>query len=403
MPRYLLICTLLASHLHAESVVVTLASAGDRIRSQNPDLVAARLRIEEAVGRARQSGRLPNPEFESSIEHHTASSEGRIEVGLSQRFPVTGRLRMEKEISATGIQAAEAEVREAERRIIAEARECIVRILAARERGNLLRQQMDMAGKFAEFLAEIAAKGEGSSIDAGQAKLETKGLALELRKLETKESTLTSGLKPLLGMGVADSLVVSGSLHSTGLPTDMPDPARRPDFQMARIEEKAAEQGVELERMKRREDIEGGLFAAVERTEDAPNGSENESMIGVRFKIPLPFWNKNEGAIQEAETRQERMRKESAALAEKIRIEARSARDEMVQWSEMLDEFQNKLLPLADDQVVLSEAAYRNGQSEIQSVLRSHEKRLEIAVSRLEALMELNLARIRYEAALGKP
>ena len=44
-----------------------------------------------------------------------------------------------------------------------------------------------------------------------------------------------------------------------------------------------------------------GLFAAAERTEDVPEGYENEAIIGLRFKIALPFWNKNEGAIQEAE------------------------------------------------------------------------------------------------------
>ena len=32
------------------SVVVTLACIGDRIRAQNPDLAAARLRIQEASG-----------------------------------------------------------------------------------------------------------------------------------------------------------------------------------------------------------------------------------------------------------------------------------------------------------------------------------------------------------------
>lgn len=395
---------LTAPPLHAESsVVVTLSSVADRIRSQNPDLAAARLRIREAVGRANQSGRLPNPELETSFEHNAASREGRFELGFSQRFPVTARLRLEKELSATGIQAAETEVREVERGITATARQCVVKILAVRERRNLLKQQVDLAGRFTDFLTDIAAKGEGSAIDAGQAKLEANGLALELRKIDAEETSLSGELKPLLGMKPGDSLAVSGALPAAKLPAASSDPSRRPDYQVARLEAKAAEQDLALEQMKRREDIEGGIFAAAERTQDAPNGYENEGVIGVRFKFPLPFWNKNEGAIQEAEAKQLRKQRETAALAANIRLEAEAARAEMAQWADMLREIEEKLLPLAEEQAALAETTYRNGQGEIQSVLRSREKRLELAASRLDALREFHLARIRHEAALGKP
>lgn len=395
---------LIAPLIHAESsVVVTLSSVGDRIRSQNPDLAAARLRIREAVGRANQSGRLPNPEIETSFEHNTAFREGRFEIGFSQRFPVTGRLRQEKEISAIEIQAAEAEVRETERRIAASAREGVVKILAVRERRNLLKQQVELANRFSTFLTDTAAKGEGSAIDAGQAKLEANGLALDLRKIDAEETALLGELKPLLGMKPGDSLVVSGNLPAAGLPAASSDPSRRPDYQIARLEEKAAEQGIALEQSKRREDIEGGFFAAAERTEDAPNGYENEGIVGVRFKFPLPFWNKNEGAIQEAEAKTLRKKQETTALAANIRLEAEAARAEMAQWADMLREIEDKLLPLAEEQATLAETSYRNGQGEIQSVLRSREKHLELAASRLDALREFHLARVRHEAALGKP
>lgn len=400
----LAICLALPPMLSAQSsVVVTLSSVVDRIRSQNPDLAAARLRIREAVGRANQSGRLPNPEIETSFEHNTSFREGRFEVGFSQRFPVTARLRREKEVSALEIRAAEAEVRETERRIAAEAREGVVKVLAVRERRNLLRQQVDFANQFSTFLAEAAAKGEGSAIDAGQAKLEANGLALELRRIDVEETALLGGLKPQLGMNPGDSLVVSGSLPAAALPAASSDPSRRPDYQIARLEEKAAEQGVALEQLKRREDIEGGLFAAAERREDAPNGYENEAMVGLRFRFPLPFWNKNEGSIQEAEAKTLRKKQAAAALAANIRLEAEAARAEMAQWADMLREIQDTLLPLAGEQSTLAETAYRNGQGEIQTVLRAREKHLEIAVSRLDALREFHLARVRHEAALGKP
>ncbi len=394
---------LLVAPLHARaSVVVTLSSVGDRIRSQNPDLAAARLRIQEAVGRMNQSGRPANPELESAFESNSAFREGRLELGLSQRFPVTGRLRLEKELSATEMRAAEAEVREVERKLASKAREAVVKILAARQRRLLLEKQVSLSKEFAAFLTEVAAKGEGSVIDAGQAELEATSLAIEIRQLDAAEAALAGELKPLLGMRPGELLSVGGTLPEPALPAAGADPSQRPDFQLAKLEAQAAAQGVTLEQARRCDDVEGGIFAAAERGEDVPDGYDNEAVIGLRFKIPLPFWNKNEGAIQEAGARKERKEMEAAALARNIRLEAEAARTEMRQWAEVIREINETLLPLAEEQSALTETTFRNGQGEIQSVLRSREKRLELAAARLDALREFHLALVRHETALGK-
>ena len=399
----LMACAITAHPLAAEtSVVVTLDSIGGRIRAQNPDLAAARMRIQEAVGRMNQSGRLSNPDLETSFEHNSRFREGKLEIGFSQRFPVTGRLQLEKDVSLTELKASEAEVREVERQIIAKSREAVVKVLATRQRRELLREQIGVSKEFADFLSGVAAKGEGSALDAGQAKLEATSLSMEIRQLDASETALIGELKPLLGMRPGESLSVSGSLPSPSLPSVAADPAKRPDFQAAKLNAQAAAQGVTLEQARRYDDVEGGLFAAAERTEDAPNGYDNEAIIGLRFKIALPFWNKNEGAIQEAEARKKRMEMETIALGRGIRLETEAARAEMAEWARMVGDIDRTLLPLADEQSKLAENAYRNGQGEIQSVLRSREKRLQLSAAKLDALREFHLARVRHETSLGK-
>jgi outer membrane protein TolC len=395
----------IAAHpLMAEpTVVVTSGSIGDRIRAQNPDLAAARLRIREAVGRMSQSGRLQNPDLDASFEHDPGFREGRLEIGFSQRFPVTGRLQLEKDVSLTELKAAEAEVREVERQIIGKAREAMVKILASRMRRALLREQAGVSKEFADFLAGSAAKGEGSVLDAGQAKLEATSLSTEILQLDAGETALFGELKPLLGMRPNESLAISGTLPAPSIPSLAANPAARPDFQAATLNAQAAAQGVALEQARRHDDVEGGIFAAAERTEDAPEGYDNEAIIGLRFKIALPFWNKNEGAIQEAEARKERMEKEAFALGRGIRLEAEASLAGMAEWKRLIDEIDGTLLPLAEEQVKLAEATYRNGQGEIQSVLRAREKRLQLSASKLDALREFHLARVRHETALGQP
>ncbi|MES2924469.1 MAG: TolC family protein [Verrucomicrobiota bacterium] len=385
------------------AVVVSLASIGGRIRAQNPDLAAARLRIREALGRMNQAGRLANPELEAGFDHNPKFDEGKFEIGLSQRFPVTDRLKLEKDVSLTELKSAEAEVREVERQLTGQARVAVVKILANRQRRELLREQSGVSGAFAKFLSDIAVKGEGSPLDAGQAKLEAASLAVEMRQLDAEESSLKGELKPLLGMRPGESLSVGGTLPAPALPSAGADPSRRPDFQVAKLDALAAKQGVALEQARRYDDVEGGIFAGAERTEDAPDGYENEAIVGLRFKVALPFWNKNEGAIQEAEAKQQRKEMEAVALGRNIRLEAEAARTEMQEWAKMITEINDVLLPLADEQAAFAETTFRNGQGEIQSVLRSREKRLQLAAARLDALREFHLARVRHETALGKP
>jgi cobalt-zinc-cadmium efflux system outer membrane protein len=349
-----------------EGLIITLGTVRDLVRTQNPDLAAARLRINEALGRMHQSGRLSNPEIETEIGHDPRYRERRFEIGFSQRFPVTNRLRLEKEVTATLYKASEAEVREVERRLVGDAKAAVVNVLAIRQRRQLLKDQSAIASEFSTFLSDAATRGEGSQLDAGMAKLEATSLAVEMRQLDASEAAAEGALKPLLGLPPGAPVHVGGTLGNAVIPGGNVDPSKRPDFQAAKLDAKAAGQSVSVEQSKRYEDVKAGLFAAAQRTEDAPEGYDKEGIIGLRFTFPLPLWNKNEGAIEESEAKKERKQLEAVALAKSIRLEAEAAKSEMTEWAKLADELNGTLLPLAEEQSKAAEDAFRKGQGEIQ-------------------------------------
>ncbi len=380
--------------------VVTLASVGDRVRAQNPDLKAARFAIEEAVGRLRQSGRLENPQLESGLAYNTSSSDRGLELGISQIFPVTNRLRLEKNLGSTAVQSAQAELREVTNQLVGDARAALVRVLAVRKRKELLADQADLSNQLADFIAEVAKKGEASSLEAGQARLEASRFVTQSRQLAATEQQAVGELKPLLGMAPGETLHVSGSLPSLHMPEGA-DEVERPALEVARLAVIAAEQETAIERAKRYGDVEAGVFAGVERSTDLPESAEKEGIVAIRFKIPLPFWDKNEGNIDAAEAKAKRRRQEVTALNQGIRLEAESARAEMLEWAKLAKEIELTLAPQAAEQTDLAEQAWRNGQGDLLTVLRSREQRLELAAARLDALQNFQLARVRYQAALG--
>lgn len=385
-----------------EALVVSLHSIRDRIRKQNPDLAAARHLITEAVGRVHQSGLRSNPEFGIHVTHNPDFRERSLSVSIAQKFPLTKRLSLEKAVSLTSLRAAEAEVQDIERRLTSDAKQLLIKALTIRKQKELLKQQGSLANQLADYISDAAKKGEGSLLDAGQAKLEAAQFTNQLRQLSAESASLSGQLKPLLGMTTSEPLLVSGNLPEIAPPPPSVNSGNRPDLHAAKLNAKAAAKSAELERAQSRDDIEVSLSAGMERTEDAPAGYDTDNRIGIGIRIPLPLWNKNEGAILEADARKNRKEKEAIALAHNIRHEASTAHAEMTEWSKISRDISRNLLPMARKQAELSVKAYREGQGNLQITLRAREQLLNLASARLNALRDFHLAKTRYEAALAR-
>ncbi len=319
-----------------------------------------------------------------------------------QSFPITARLRLEKEVSKAEVKVAEAEVADYARKLIVKAQVAAIRVVAVREQQALRKRQAQLAGQLADYIQKAVEAGNDLVLDAGQARLEASQLALAIRALEKEEIEATGELKALLGMDAKTGLVITGELPSVSVPPARAEPESRPDYQAAVLAAEAAEREVELERAKRFEDVGVGLIAETAREEDAPNGLENENLFGFKFSIPLPLWNKNEGGIQEKTAKKERLEKEASALANNIMNEAMTARLQMGAQRKLIDDVQNTLLPLAAEQVKKAETAYKEAGTDLQPLLRARDQQLKLEAAHLDALRDFHLARIRWEAATGK-
>lgn len=401
MLRLLIFMITFASAANVGAVTITLDGVRDRALAHNPQLAAARLRIEEARGRLLGSGRLSNPTFEAEYLQNVRAPERAVEVAFVQRFPVTARLRLEKNVSRIQLAAAEAEVRDAERKLIADARGVAVKLLALSAQREVRRQQLANSRDQTEFISKRVERGEASSLDVAQLELEADQLQVELLQLDTSRATMLGELRPLLGIAADEPLEITGALASPG---GIPMPGgeeHRPDLQAARLTADAAAQAVALARTRRWEDVGVGLIGSGERTEDAPDGLSNDYFIGVRLSLPLPLWNRNEGQIAEAEAAATRMEKEADALALGIRSEAAALRAEMAALAKLIAEMDAKLLPKATQVEEQLRAAYDAGQLSFSEALRARARRLELAQRRVDALRDYHLARVRYEAAAG--
>jgi len=383
----------------------TLESAVAYALAHNPEIAAARFSIAEAEGRALQSGRLANPELEAEAKPNVRGREYSFGLGFVQKFPLTNRLRLEKAVTRAEVAAAEAEVRAAGHLLSTSVRMVGVKLLALREMKSLREKQIANSRELAETAAQIAEKGEGSALEATQFEMEAQQLALDLLQLDAERASLVGEARPLLGLAASESVEFTGRLPEAAVPGEVsPEVALRPDYQAAVARVEAARQGVALAKANKWEDISVGLVAEAERTEDAPDGLENDQFVGIRFSLPLPLWNRNEGRIMEAEATEARVAKEAEALAAHVSADAAAASDAMRAARRILDETEGTLLPKAREIEEKFAAFYKQAQpgSQLADVLRSRERRLALEQARLDALRSYYLARIRFEAAMGR-
>lgn len=399
MYRLILLFLLGATCARAGGVALSLDEAPGYALKHNPTLAAARWRIEEARGRLHQSGRLSNPELELEYSRMTRGQEGTLAVSLMQRFPLSARLRHEKEVSRAELAAAEAEVRDGERKLAAEVRTLAVKILASRGQRELRARQQENSRELSAFLLKRVENGEAAAVDATQVDLETQLLDLEMLQLTAAEVSLAGELRALLG--VAGDVAITGKLPAPAGASSGGDVAQRPDVQAAEQRVAAAQALARQQRASRWEDVGVGAGYTRERTVDEPDPIETEQFVNLKVSIPLPLWNNNAGRIREADAAASRAEQEADALRFTAGTQVAAARAEMTALAKLVTTLDGKLLPKAAEIEDRIRQQYASGQSPLTDVLRARTRALELHRQRLDALRDYHLARVRYESAGG--
>ena len=382
--------------------VIALNRVPHLVRQYHPQLREARFLVEEARGRLMNAGRWKNPSLVSSYLSDPDHREVVGSLGFNQAFPVAGRLRWEKAVNVTLVDAAEIEVADVERRLIAEAKRLTVRVLSIAAQECLRQRQLKLAQEFAATVKRLADRGEGSRLDVGQARLQETELELEVHHLDHELQRLLGQLRILMGLPTDCELTFRAQLpHPQPKDGSGKLGLERADYRAIEKRVEAARQEVEWELARRWQDVTVGVFAQVLREVDQPIGLENEQRVGLQVSVPLPIWQRNRGAVVEKRAKAARLQNSLAALGNEIRNDIAATRSVMKTLATHADEVRDELLPEARQVVSQLEDAYRSGQAEILTVLRARHQRMELEGKYLMAIEDYYLAQVRHETATG--
>ncbi len=394
----------LAAAVSLNAATFTPDSAIRHALAENRDLAAARLLVAEAEARLEQSGRLGNPELETEVRPNVNGHEGALSLGVTQRFPLTARLRLERALSRAEVTAAEAEIHLAERQVAAQTALAVADWLALSAYRQVREQQLTNSTELARAAQAVVKLGEGSSVDARQLELEAVQLATQLRLLDRKQAEQISTLRQLLGISAGEPLVLTASLSAAAATPggSASSTNARPEVQLAGAKLETAQHAAELARAQRWQDIGVGLVGEVQRAEDVPVGRRNDGFVGLRLSVPLPFWSRNQGRIRETTVAVERRKLERQALALRVQNEQAAARARLDLAAAVEREIADAQLPIARQIEEQLTGLKAQGQATFTELARAREKRFQLELSQVEATHEVLRARLQLQTALGQ-
>jgi outer membrane protein TolC len=367
----------------------------------NKELSAARFLVQEAEGRAHGAGKLPNPELETEVAGGQ-DLEGRVIAGIMQKFPLTGRLRLERQLSDLDMRMAKLEVREKEWLLTLAVRKAFYELAAAREAVAISNRQAEWADAFTKSVAEGVDTGFRSKLDLQEAMLSASNLHAKADSLRVLEMESSARLNEWLGLP-ADAVVILS--QNLSLPKSVPSPkpvGTRADLELAEMAVQTGETNISLSKATRWDDVGVGLFVEGERFRDDPTGIEPEALAGVKLTIPLPLWQNGSGRVAEKEAARQRLSARLDSLRFAVQNQVLTTYRVMSLRFRSASRLGEKVLSTANEHIRECEAAYGRGEVDLQAVFRARDRLAEVELSDLEARKAYFLAYSEWLGALGE-
>lgn len=396
------------------------ASSADliaRALASNAELQAVRLNVQRARARLTQAGLRPNPSLDFEQQNGVMNSPGEraTYLGVSYPLEIGGKRGRRIDLAKAEIEAVEADIADRERRLANAVRATLAEALAAVRELEITAEQ-DAIDTQAVRVVEVR-MNEGDA-----APLEANLLRVELERLRSRRALVTGKLQAALlrlqsltGIPIGQPLKLREMLPAALLytPPGALDAAieialrTRPDLRLARLEEEVAEAGLKLARAEAVPDVTISARYGVTQSsfDTTPIGSltDRDRIFSVGVSIPLPLFNRKQGATAEAATTITQAKYRREFIEQMVRAEVASswARNEAVKAA--LKNFEEGVLQRSADNIRAVRGAYQVGAFRVNELLLEQRRLLDAQREYTEALTERYRALADLQAAIGTP
>jgi cobalt-zinc-cadmium efflux system outer membrane protein len=391
---------------------LTLSQALSLVAESNPELNVSELEIRAASAKILQAGLRPNPEFFIGAENFLAMggtglfryTESTFQ--LSQRFELGGKrsLRVRSQEKEMALAGELLELKKAD--LIAATSLRFAEVLAGQELLVNQRELAQLARQAHAIVLERVAAGKVSPVEQTRATVALSSAQLEEEKQLRELLAAKDRLAALWGGSQDDFEAVQAVFE---IPAALPSAAKSclensPEMKIASASVDLRRSLVEVEQAGVKPDLT--LSAGFKRL-----NLEDQNSWVAGASIPLPFFDRRQGAIAEARIRMDKSISEKRAVEWRLRaslVQARHDHEIALLEAKTLTE---TAIPAAKEALAAMEEGYRFGKFEFLNVLDAqrtyaglHRRYIEAVASGLKAAIEIDrLARCDSSANPAQP
>lgn len=378
---------------------LTLERALEAALKQNPTLIASGHELEAHEGAIRQAGLSPNPTLGLSAEDTRAATRT-TQLTLSQTIELGGKrsarvdlAQRERAVAAMDLETVRADVR-------ATTIQSFFEVLIAQERVQVAQQSLEIATSGAQAASRRVTAGKVSPIEETRARVAESTARIDLRLAQADLAAAQRSLSAVIGDAQGAIGPVDG--RPDALPP-LPDSAtltsrleNAPSLRRAQMDVLRAEAAFNLERARAVPDITVGLGA-----QRAPDVGRTQPLISV--SIPLPLFDRNQGAQLQAHRKREAAQALAQAQAERLRAEVLQAMDQLQARTEEIALLQREVLPGAQTAYDAARRGFELGKFGFLDVLDAQRTFLQARGQYFAALSQAHRLSADLDRRLGAP
>jgi outer membrane protein, heavy metal efflux system len=383
--------SLMAVELKQPEGKITLQQAMSLALAHNAELRASGWRTKEAEANRIQAGLAPNPQLKTELEDFTGSGEFssadamETKVGLSQKIEVGGKRSKRARVADIETDLSKLGYESKKQDVLAAVNVAFIETLAAQERQDLSEESLRVAREVHYTVSERVKAGKVSPIEETRAgiSLETARIALQRFHMEYRSACLV--LASNWGSVEPDFDGVYGSLEETA-PTPQLEELkklvmRNPDFTRWDVELDKGQAVVDLEEAKRLPDITLGGSARYANEID-------EYAFSISAVIPIPFFNRNQGARQRARHSLSRMEAERNGAMNKMNKALVQSHQRLSVSHATVASLRDSVLPGAQSVFNAISEGFKQGKFDYLDLLDAQRTLFEVKGQYIEALSE---------------
>ncbi|UVL55301.1 TolC family protein [Pseudomonas sp. B21-035] len=397
--RLLLALLLLAlpSLALAQEPVLTLESALQTARDNNPELAAARWGIDIAEGERRQAGVLPNPQLSWEVEDTRKGSQTTT-VGVSQLFELGGKRGARLDVAGRDAELAALELERQRNVLRAEVIAAFQAAAQAQEGLQLAEQSLRLSERALQVVQGRVRAGSASPVEATRAQVQLSEVRLEQGRAEQALTVAYQQLAAATGAARVQFSRVDGGLQANN---DIPSRTllldrleQTADLRLARLQIDQREAALGLARSQRIPDLTVSVGSQYSET-------DRERINVVGLSVPIPLFDRNQGNVLAAARRADQARDQRNGAELRLRSEVVQA---LAQWSTAASEvqtFDRSILPSAQQALDAATRGFERGKFAFLDVLDAQRTLVAARLQYLQAQAQSSEARVRLERIFG--